>query len=366
MTKFFLHLILKRTTMSKQYYFFTLLLALSLQLSPFTNLFAQVIWTGTTDSDWAIASNWDTNTVPTADDDVYLFSGANPPQIKAGTNAVAHSVRVEFSTVFTIEDGATLQVDGGNTINNSDDAFRVNGTLQNGGKIIIGKNKPTLGAGIIVQGTLNNQSTGEIEIDQVSKHGVWILSASSTNFTNSGKITIGANTAVALNGIYSIGNFTNEATGEIYIDNITDGEGINIDGGTLNNSNSINIGPNLKGSGIKVDGNATVDNFSSGKINIFGVGPGQDGISNGTSGTNQVNNEGVICINSANVDGANINPAIIQIGSGTLNASGCPFPTSPQVPTLSEWGLIILALLLMTLGVLYQLNPNYVEQLDKQ
>ncbi|MEZ4886000.1 MAG: IPTL-CTERM sorting domain-containing protein [Chitinophagales bacterium] len=34
-------------------------------------------------------------------------------------------------------------------------------------------------------------------------------------------------------------------------------------------------------------------------------------------------------------------------------------PPPPPVPTLSEWGLIVLALLLMTLGTLYLLQPNW-------
>lgn len=37
------------------------------------------------------------------------------------------------------------------------------------------------------------------------------------------------------------------------------------------------------------------------------------------------------------------------------------FSLPNDVPTLSEWGLIILALSLMTLGVLYQLNPSYAQ-----
>ncbi len=44
----------------------------------------------------------------------------------------------------------------------------------------------------------------------------------------------------------------------------------------------------------------------------------------------------------------------VQYGSACLNAV-----TSNSIPTLSEWGLIILALLLMTLGTLVLVQPNW-------
>ncbi len=39
--------------------------------------------------------------------------------------------------------------------------------------------------------------------------------------------------------------------------------------------------------------------------------------------------------------------------------------SNPKVPTLSEWGLIILALLLMTLGVLYLVQPNWRRRFEQ-
>ncbi len=39
---------------------------------------------------------------------------------------------------------------------------------------------------------------------------------------------------------------------------------------------------------------------------------------------------------------------------------------SNDIPTLSEWGLIILALFLMTFGVLYQLQPRFRETMQNQ
>lgn len=56
--------------------------------------------------------------------------------------------------------------------------------------------------------------------------------------------------------------------------------------------------------------------------------------------------------------------------TGTLELAGGIFTgtvsSSNGVPTLSEWGLIMLALLLMTLGVLYQLQPRFREVMQEQ
>ncbi len=43
-----------------------------------------------------------------------------------------------------------------------------------------------------------------------------------------------------------------------------------------------------------------------------------------------------------------------------------PSSSNPEVPTLSEWGLIILALLLMTLGALYLVQPRFRSSLEQE
>ncbi|MEZ4885300.1 MAG: IPTL-CTERM sorting domain-containing protein [Chitinophagales bacterium] len=40
-------------------------------------------------------------------------------------------------------------------------------------------------------------------------------------------------------------------------------------------------------------------------------------------------------------------------------------PAAASIPTLSQWGLIILALLLMTLGTLYLVQPNVEERIGR-
>ncbi len=53
------------------------------------------------------------------------------------------------------------------------------------------------------------------------------------------------------------------------------------------------------------------------------------------------------------------NPSPFDCTTPALTFSVAGGGSSSDIPTLSEWGLIILALLLMTLGVLYQLQPRF-------
>ncbi|MFK7905088.1 MAG: IPTL-CTERM sorting domain-containing protein [Chitinophagales bacterium] len=43
-----------------------------------------------------------------------------------------------------------------------------------------------------------------------------------------------------------------------------------------------------------------------------------------------------------------------------------PSPSSASIPTLSEWGLIILALLFMTAGTLYLVQPNFRKSFEQK
>ncbi len=46
-------------------------------------------------------------------------------------------------------------------------------------------------------------------------------------------------------------------------------------------------------------------------------------------------------------------------GCSPFNVTGCASVSSTDVPTLSEWGLINLAILLLTFGTIYLINPNF-------
>ncbi|MEZ4885314.1 MAG: IPTL-CTERM sorting domain-containing protein [Chitinophagales bacterium] len=73
---------------------------------------------------------------------------------------------------------------------------------------------------------------------------------------------------------------------------------------------------------------------------------------------------------TGNYDGTLNNFALDNCTSNWVCAgASCGYPdlpdASPAIPTLSQWGLIILALLLMTAGTLYLVQPNVEEKLGR-
>ncbi len=81
------------------------LLFISLMLAFGLTGFSQTTWTGSVDTDWATAGNWDTDKVPTFFDHVTIPDEPNDPVIGSGTtDAVCHNL--------TINSNASLTVDG--------------------------------------------------------------------------------------------------------------------------------------------------------------------------------------------------------------------------------------------------------------
>ena len=96
--------------------------------------------------------------------------------------------------------------------------------------------------------TFTNQSTGSIEINRITQfEGIWVSQNASTNFSNAGSIKIGNMAAVNVGGILLIdGTFTNDASGIVEIDNITTGNTISFTSGlsSLTNNGMMKIGLN--------------------------------------------------------------------------------------------------------------------------
>ncbi|MGJ8742865.1 LamG-like jellyroll fold domain-containing protein [Polaribacter sp.] len=69
-------------------------------------------WTGTTDTSWATNSNWDTNTTPTATDNVIIPNVMNKPVIGASTTALSKNLTIETSSTLTLAGGGALTVSG--------------------------------------------------------------------------------------------------------------------------------------------------------------------------------------------------------------------------------------------------------------
>ncbi len=70
-----------------------------------------VYWNGTTDTDWATASNWDGDAVPTISDNVVIRKTSNDPVISSSTSASVSGI--------TINSDASLTIDGTLTVNNN-------------------------------------------------------------------------------------------------------------------------------------------------------------------------------------------------------------------------------------------------------
>jgi hypothetical protein len=95
-----------------------------------TNIpFSAVTWSGTTNSDWATATNWSTGAVPTSSDIVAIDGTfTNEPSI-SGTDAVAKTVIVTSGNTLTIDESSSLTVSGDFTntgtvtLNSTEDDF---------------------------------------------------------------------------------------------------------------------------------------------------------------------------------------------------------------------------------------------------
>jgi len=262
----------------------------------FSMLNAQsTFWTGTT-GNWDDPSNW-SNGVPTAGVKANIYGASFNVTIPAGVQATTSRVALTSGATLTVADGACL------TIENSPDVGLL---LDEGPSTVINH-------GIINVFDSNHPSEHAIEI--------------------------------------KVSNFTNSATGTINIDNAAN-TGIRVASSTLENDGHINIGPNVTNDGIQI-GHGTFNNNSGAQVNILGA----TTAINGTSGSKIFNNNSgaTLCIENSNVT--------TPIGSvtfnnnGTHNTSACTTSGTvscpPTIPTMGEWSLIILGLIILSIGLVY-------------
>ncbi len=318
------------------------ILALVLVINTVSLFAADKTWTGTTDSNWAEASNWNPSGVPTASDNVKIPNTSNDPVIQ-GDDISVLGINLKENSTLTILEGAKLtvlryiSVIAGCSMYNSgiinignfgyENVYIYNeGIIRNSSVLNIGNTRTSGKVGIHNLNTFENLSGGEINIDGVSigirmQSGTFI-NASRINiggiaeisedglhcsgglfynneggemtinqtgtrgiwnnawFTNAAKLNIGQITSVGKKGIVNAGNFKNLLGGEISIDRTIEDGLINYGG--FYNSATINIGQtnDIGFSGILND--RVFKNNLGGKINIDRT--GRDGINN-VSGT---------------------------------------------------------------------------------
>jgi hypothetical protein len=91
-------------------------------------------WTGTTNTDWATTSNWSSNSVPTATDNLVIPNVTNSPIISNSTAAVVNNIRINASATLTIDGGGSLTMNGNLTQNGT---FNINADATTNGSLII-------------------------------------------------------------------------------------------------------------------------------------------------------------------------------------------------------------------------------------
>ncbi len=219
--------------------------------SPFTASTTTDIWTGCVSTNWATPGNWADGSVPTAADDVTIPNVANDPVIMGGTAAVAKSVLVQASAVFTIQATGSLAINGATGF-----ALETFGNFDNFGTLLIGNVSSVANRGIVHRngGTLNNKPGGLIQIDRTSVGEAFYTSGI---VNNDGTVTIGSLAAVEDIGLSldASGVFNNNAGGTLNIDR-SDLVGI-VSFGSINNYGALNIGlnANIGQDGIQNQGN---------------------------------------------------------------------------------------------------------------
>ena len=238
--------------------FFFLLAVLSSQ-----NLIAQTkTWTGTTSTNWNISTNWSPVGVPTGGDDVVIPNTTNKPTIGASIAALAKTVEVQTSAILTLASTGSLTVNGSKTVASIAAAFHNLGTVNNSGLIVIGNTTSSGAYGMVNRATFNNNTGGEIRVDNATSGGIYNRTGT---FTNVAKISVGLSVAIMGNGIFNDANFNNNTGGEIRVEN-TSSLGIFNRQGSFTNVAKITIGATTTIDAILND--ATFNNNVGGEIMV--------------------------------------------------------------------------------------------------
>ncbi len=269
-----------------------------------TNLVIASNWVGGV-GNWSVAANWNPAAVPTASDDVTIYSG----EVTVDVDAFAKSI-VFQGTTFTVNSSVTLTIE-----NSAYYGLRCNGgDVTNDGTIVINTS---------VRNGILNQGAGQL--------------------TNNGTISINGTTGF-YHGIDNKVDFENTATGVINIDNTENGSGIYNAPGTqlFWNEGEINIGLSANIGYYGIDNRAEF--YNNGAIDIGSASGAilRGGVFNEADAVKFTNDAGFLTINNTGTNfpgidnrsvfdndnnssitmGANVFRGIDNIG-GTFNNIDC-------------------------------------------
>ncbi|MBK7212208.1 MAG: T9SS type A sorting domain-containing protein [Bacteroidales bacterium] len=128
-----------------------------------------ITWTGTTDTDWLVAGNWDSGTLPTASTNVSIPSApVNQPHITSlvSSPAVCNNLSIESGAILTINSGKALTVNGSITNNAGNSGLLINSDETGTGSLI--QSSSSVGA------TVQRYITGSATLEENIYHFVSI------------------------------------------------------------------------------------------------------------------------------------------------------------------------------------------------
>ncbi|UFH56377.1 Ig domain-containing protein [Spirosoma sp. KNUC1025] len=250
----------------------------------------------------------------------------NAAQINIGTVRV-QTRGIENQGTFTNTIGGVITI--GEVRSNANGIIgglvNTGGTFTNTAQIIMGQTLTPFGNqgnGLVNQATFNNNPGGTITIDQVS--GAGIVSLNGGNFTNAARITIGASTTVGTaieSQGESISTFTNAVGGVITLDRAKTAGLVNRVA-NFTNEGKITIGAIAAVGGLAIQNSYLFDNSGCGAlINVVS----NDVISQSGGA---ITNSGTIIENSENVNQIYSNTGIVQNNNGGFFYVG----TGPNQP----------------------------------
>ena len=275
-------------------------------------------WVGTT-KDWATTTNWSPSGIPDSDDVLTIDNPTIAPVISGGTDAHALRVYLRSNATLTIESGATL-------------------TVTNAERLVSNFNGITLRESALI-----NNGTITVNLPELADGGAYGIMFEGGTLTNSGIINANGDDGIQFSGVNQL---TNLAAGTINSNgklsamlqnrhftsttNISNSGTINLScdlrftlslgQGTFSNSGIVKL---IKGDGIDLSADATLNNLSCGRI-IY-ENPGTLDMNNAGS----IVNDGLMLVLSAlNNSGNILNKGVLKYqrlrpkSVGTLTNNG--------------------------------------------
>jgi hypothetical protein len=263
-----------------------------------------IVWDGSTDTDWATAANWSTNSVPTTSDYVIIpGSLTNYPSVDENNAAFYY---------LTIQNGGTVEVETGGVLTTSDYVANTEPDIkiESGGTLRVNDGQLNCGDDMKVEG-LFEMNGGTVNVNDYfeSRDG-------STTDINGGTLSVGSylNVGEGVSGSFDLSTGTvtmgtdfrvkNGATANVSGGSLTSTEDFEInDGGTLTvNNGTLSIKDHFDITGAFILTSGTVTAVDDMRIYDGGTANANGGdLTIGTGKNIEIYNGGYFTVNGSNV-----------------------------------------------------------------